>query len=91
MIVRIATERQYRLPDDQLKGLNELDNAVVAAVDDGDEAEFQRRFATLLDYARNGEPLDEDDLTPSDLILPPPDLSLAEAARDFSGDGLIPD
>ena len=91
MIVRIATERQYRLPDDQLERLNELDDAVVDAVDAGDEAEFERRFAALLDYARSGEPLEEGDLAPSDLILPPPDLSIAEAARDFSGDGLIPD
>ena len=91
MIVRIATERQYRFPDDQLERLNELDDAVVDAVDAGDEAEFERRFAALLDYARRGEPLEEGDLTPSDLILPPPDLSIAEAASDFSGDGLIPD
>ena len=91
MIVRIATERQYRLPDDQLERLNQLDNDVVEAVDAGDEAEFERRFAALLDYARSGEPLEESELAPSDLILPPPDLSVAEAARDFSGDGLIPD
>lgn len=91
MIVRIATERQYRLPDDQFERLNELDNAVVHAVDAGDEAEFERRFAALLDNARSGEPLEEGELAPSDLILPPPDLSIAEAAHDFSGEGLIPD
>ena len=91
MIIRIATERQYRLPDGQLDRLNELDNAVVEAVDAGDAAEFERRYSALIDHVRTGEPLEEADLTPSDVILPPPDLSVAEAAQDFSGDGLIPD
>ena len=91
MIIRIATEGQYRLPDDELERLNELDDAVVEAVDAGDEAEFERRFAALLEHVRNGALVDEGHLGPSDLILPPPDLSVAEAARDFNGDGLIPD
>jgi hypothetical protein len=32
----------------------------------------------------------EDRLAPSDLILPPPDVSLAEAREEFTGEGLIP-
>jgi hypothetical protein len=32
----------------------------------------------------------EDQLAPSDLILPPPDVSLEEAKQEFSGEGLIP-
>jgi len=31
------------------------------------------------------------ELTQSDLILPPADISFAEATAEFSGDGLIPD
>jgi hypothetical protein len=38
-----------------------------------------------------GERLADDDLSPSDLIIPPDDLSLEEAKELFSGDGLIPD
>ena len=37
MIVRISGEDQYRLDDDQTAKLNELDNAVVAACEGGDE------------------------------------------------------
>ena len=91
MIVRIATEGQYRLPDDQLDELNALDNAVVEAVESGDPEQYARRLTDLLDHVRVGELLDDAHLAPSDLILPPPDLSLDEAAQEFTGDGLIPD
>jgi hypothetical protein len=90
VIVRIATEAQYRLGDDQLDRLRELDGAVVAAAESGDAAEFERRFAELLEFVRKGELLDDDHLGPSDAILPPPDVSLAEATRELSTDGLIP-
>ena len=33
MIVRISTEDQYRLPDEDAERLNELDNQAVAAVE----------------------------------------------------------
>lgn len=91
MIVRISGEDQYRLADGDGR-IAELDNAVVAAVEAHDEAGFAKSFGALLDYVRsNGEAVPEDDLEPSDLILPPADLSLAEAAAEFTGEGLIPD
>ncbi len=39
----------------------------------------------------NGERVGDDELAGSDLILPPPDLSLDEAEHEFNGEGLIPD
>jgi hypothetical protein len=92
MIVRISGEDQYRLADDQTAGLNELDNAVVAACEGGDENGYAQSFAALLDYVRsNGERVADDELAGSDLILPPADLSFAEAGEAFNGEGLIPD
>jgi hypothetical protein len=92
VIVRIATESQYRLPDDEAAQLNELDNDVVAAVEAGDEDRYHEVFERMLDLVRQaGEPLDEDELAESDVILPPPDTSFVEAAAEFTGDGLIPD
>jgi hypothetical protein len=92
MIVRISGEDQYRLADDQSARLNELDNAVVAACEGGDENRFDESFAALLDYVRStGTRIADDELAGSDLILPPPDLSFAEAATEFTGEGLIPD
>ena len=91
MIVRIATEGQYELADGTLEQLNELDNALVAACEGGDEQQFKARFASLLELVRSsGSPVPEDDLRGSDLILPPPDTSIDEAKKDFSGEGLIP-
>jgi hypothetical protein len=92
VIVRIATESQYELPDEDTERLNELDNQVVAAVEAGDEDGFHELFEQMLDLVRNdGHLLDDDELAESDVILPPPDISFVEAAEEFTGDGLIPD
>ena len=92
MIVRIATERQYRLPDEAADQLNQLDNAAVEAVEAGDEDRFHEVFEELLNLVRTeGRPLGDDELEESDVILPPPDTSMEEAAHEFTGDGLIPD
>jgi hypothetical protein len=92
VIVRIATESQYRLPDDAAEELNELDNAVVAAVEADDEETFHEAFEQMLELVRRqGEALDGDELEESDVILPPPDLTFVEAAAEFTGEGLIPD
>ena len=90
MIVRVATEGQYEVADGQEEPLNELDNALVAAVESGDEARFQELFAQMLELVRAGAAIDGDELVESDVILPPPDISLDEARREFTGEGLIP-
>jgi hypothetical protein len=92
VIARIATESQYRLPEDAAEELNALDNEVVAAVEAGDEDRFHELFEQMLDLIRRaGQPLGEDELEESDVILPPPDTSFVEAAAEFTGEGLIPD
>jgi hypothetical protein len=92
VIVRISNEGQYRLDDSHHHRLDELDDAVVAAVDRNDEDAFHATFEELLHLVRTeGEPLDADDLEPSEFILPPPDLTFPEAREEFNGEGLIPD
>jgi hypothetical protein len=39
----------------------------------------------------HGELLADDELEGSDMMLPPPDISLDEARTEFTGEGLIPD
>jgi hypothetical protein len=91
LIVRISTEGQYELDGDGGE-LTDLDSAAVAACETGDEAQFRDEYARLLDYVRShGRPVGADHLGGSDLILPPPDVSLEEARKGFSGEGLIPD
>ncbi|CAB5032050.1 unannotated protein [freshwater metagenome] len=92
MIIRIASEDQYRLDDDVLTRVNELDNAAVAAVEAGDREGFQKNFDALLSLVRTeGTVIADDDLSVSDVIIPPDDLSFEEAGAEFTGEGLIPD
>jgi CBS domain-containing protein len=92
VIVRIMGEGQYRLAEEAVGRVNELDDAVVQAVVDDDEDAFHTAFESLLEVVRSeGEPVGDDDIENSDVIVPPPDTSMAEAAAEFSGEGLIPD
>lgn len=91
MIVRIATEDQYELADEHARRLNELDNAIVDAVRAGNEDTFRELLTEMLSLVRDkGQVVDGDDLRESEVILPPPDMTLGEAAEEFSGEGLIP-
>jgi hypothetical protein len=92
MIVRISADGQYELADDLHDRLNQLDDAAVEAVDRDDEASWRAAFDELLAFVReHGTRTGEDDLRASDVILPPADLSYAEAGADFTGEGLVPD
>ena len=92
MIVRISMEGQYELSDDSVAALNELDNQAVTACEAQDEDGFRAVYSRLLEFVRaNGSPVADDHLGGSDLILPPPDVSLEEAKTEFTGEGLIPD
>jgi hypothetical protein len=92
VIVRISGEGQYRLPDGDADRLNELDNRAVSAVEQGDETGFGELWAQMLALVEaDGEAIADDELLPSDVILPPRDSSFAEAAGEFTGEGLIPD
>jgi len=92
VIVRISEEAQYELDDAHHARLDELDDAAVAAVDRGDEDGFHEAWEELLRLVRTeGTVLPDDDLHPSDVILPPADLTFVEAGEDFTGEGLVPD
>jgi hypothetical protein len=92
VIVRLMGEGQYRVDDSLLTRLNELDDAVARAVESSDERALWSGLQTLADAVREGGvKLDDDDLSPSDAIIPPEDLSLEEAQELLSGEGLIPD
>lgn len=92
MIVRIAGEGQFRLPDEDQERLNELDNRAVSAVEAGDETGFKELWAQMLEIVKaDGNALGDEELMESDVILPPRDVSFEEAKGEFTGEGLIPD
>ncbi|MGI8791105.1 MAG: PspA-associated protein PspAA [Actinomycetota bacterium] len=91
MILRILEEGQYEVPDEVVDALNPLDEDLVAAIEAGDQARFQRSLAALLERVReSGSRMADDYLGPSDLVLPPTDASLEEVAEMLSEEGLIP-
>ena len=91
MIVRILTEGQYQLPGATIDRLNEIDNRIVEIVAQEDNDGFERLLKNMLDLVRdNGTPLSIDELVESDLVLPDPDITLDEAKKVFSGEGLLP-
>jgi len=92
VIVRLMGEAQYRVDDSLLAQLNDLDAKVAQAVESSDERALWSGLQALADAVReNGEKLADDDLSPSDAIIPPEDLSLEEAHELLTGEGLIPD
>jgi chromosome condensin MukBEF complex kleisin-like MukF subunit len=92
VIVRIMGEGQWRVADSDQAELNRLDEEAGAALEAGDEDALRAKLRELAAAVKaRGERLDDADLSASDAIVPPDDLSLAEARELFSGDGLIPD
>lgn len=90
MIVRIMGEGQYRLPEESLQRINELDDALEAALDDPDA--FAPALAALLDSVRAvGHPLDADELVASDVVLPAAEATADEVREMLTDEGLIPD
>ncbi|MCX4693722.1 hypothetical protein [Streptomyces sp. NBC_01408] len=91
MIVRIMGEGQVRLGDEHLAELNKLDDELLAEMESGDEEGFRRTLGALLDAVRRlGEPLPDEALEPSELILPEPGATLDEVKGMLNDDGLIP-
>jgi hypothetical protein len=91
MIVRITTEGQYNLPGSFVDQLNDIDNQLVEAVEAEDQGSFDGLLKQMLALVREqGSPVPLDELVESDLILPAPDLTLAEAQVLFVGEGLVP-
>ncbi|WP_073949995.1 PspA-associated protein PspAA [Streptomyces kebangsaanensis] len=91
MIVRIMGEGQVRLADSHLADLDKLDDELLAEMEHGDGPGFRRTLAALLSRVREvGEPLPDNSLEPSELILPAADATLEEVRDLLSDDGLIP-
>ena len=92
MIVRVMGEGQFEIDDEVAKGLNELDEQAEQALEAGDAGRFAELLERMAEAVRtNGARLPDEELSPSEGIVPPPDLSLDEARQLFDGDGLIPD
>ena len=92
MIVRLMGEGQYRVDDAVIERLNELDDRAQAATDAEDEPTLDRILDEMAALVREqGEAMPDDDLSASDILVPPSDLTLEETKRLMSHEGFIPD
>jgi hypothetical protein len=92
LIVRLMGEGQYRVDESLRERLNELDDHAMAALEASDETELDKRLEEMFTLVRaEGERLPDEDLSASDVIIPPSDLTLEETRELVSHDGLIPD
>ena len=96
MIVRLMGEGQYEIDKKHLDAVNKIDNNIVKIVSGTDEkvvsTAFKTEYKKLSDYVRkNGKKIPNEILKPSDIIIPPADLTLEEARQIFKGEGLIPE
>ncbi|MEU3919500.1 hypothetical protein [Streptomyces sp. NPDC029004] len=91
MIVRIMGEGQLEVAQSHLTELNKLDDELLAEMESGDSPGFRRTLHALLGKVRElGEPLPDDSLEPSELILPASDATLEDVRELLGDDGLIP-
>jgi hypothetical protein len=91
VILRILGEGQLEVTADSLHELNELDEALIHAVEKGDEAGFRSCLTNLVDQVRKvGQPVPDDHLGPSEYIIPGPDATLDEVRELLAEEGLIP-
>ena len=92
MIVRVMGEGQWRVDDGLARTLNELDDEAGRAVEAGDQEALSTALRALAAAVRDGGTrLEDTDLSPSDAVVPPEDLTLEEAHELLEGEGLIPD
>jgi hypothetical protein len=85
-------EGQFQVDDEVAKGLNELDEQAERALESGDQERLSELLRRMAEAVRtNGARLPDDDLSPSEAIIPPDDLTLDEARELLADGGLIPD
>jgi hypothetical protein len=85
MIIRIATEGQYELRGTALAELDNMDDSILSAIERNQAEQFEEALNRVIELIRSkGTRLPDASLHESDLILPPPDVSLEEAREMFT-------
>ena len=93
MIIRILGEGQYRVDDGALADLNNIDTLIEQAVSDADQEALTAHLTSLHNEIISvGQPVADDELADSDLILPSADATLEDVRGllEESQEGLLP-
>jgi hypothetical protein len=72
-----------------------MDNYKSSSTAGGGHDEYEKKFKEMLHnmislVTSKGSTLDAKEITASDFMIPPPDMSIDEAKEMFEGEGLIP-
>ena len=85
MIVRLMGAGQYRVEESVRQSLNELDDRAQAAIEAGDEVTLDEVLEEMWQVVRRaGEPLPDEEIATSDVLIPPSDLTLEETRQLLS-------
>ena len=92
MIIRVLGAGQFDVPDSAVAELNALDDALTGPVERHDEEALHAGLEKVLEAVRRlGNPVPDDYLGPSDLVLPGPDSTVDDIRELLTEEGLIPD
>ena len=87
MIVRILGDEAYEISDDSEPRLTELDDALSAALDSGDESAFATSLQNLIEWVRSsGKMLSHEDMRTSSLVVPNEGSHLSEVRSVLNGE-----
>jgi hypothetical protein len=90
MIVRISGTGQFELDEEACKRLDQLDTELTDALHQGDEQRFHGSLHEMIQFVQSsGSPVPHDRVVPSEVIVPPEDVTLDEAKRFFTDEGLM--
>jgi hypothetical protein len=94
-IVRIMGQGQFRINEDTVKKINEIDDAIVQTLQNeskADDQEYRTKVAEIVQTIKSkGEKLEDKELIESDIIVPDRDISIDEAKKVFQGEEIIPE
>jgi hypothetical protein len=92
MIVRVIGNGQYEVDDALMERLNALDREAVNALERDDEESLDGALDAMSTLVQEeGRRLPDDELTSSQIVIPPSDLSLEETRKLVSEQGFLPD
>ncbi|MGH2442719.1 MAG: PspA-associated protein PspAA [Chloroflexota bacterium] len=90
MIVRISGLAQYELDDTASHRLEALDRDLTQSLEKLDDARFHELLHSVITFIQeNGSEVSHDRIIPSDVIIPPEDITAPEARTFFTDEGLM--
>ena len=99
VVVRITGQGQFKVNSEILEKINEIDNSIVDLIKNNSsgsedsklkQQELQSKLTEMKNLIiSNGQHLDDKEIVESDVMLPDSDLSIEEASKIFTDEGII--